>query len=100
MEDEREPAVELLEALGVGQRLLALRLGERASRLVTCGAQQVEVLPVQGAPILGGGEDDDADQPLMMDQRNDCPRAIFPENAIWNVDVLVCCLCPAFADRL
>ena len=47
VQDEGEAAVEFLEPLGVGQRLLAVRLGERARRLAAGGAQQVEILPVE-----------------------------------------------------
>ena len=45
--DEGEAAVELVEALGVGERLLAARLGDIARRLDAGGAEQVEILPVE-----------------------------------------------------
>ena len=56
MEDEREAAVELLESLGMAERLLAERLGERARGLVARGPQQVEVFPVELAAIVWRGE--------------------------------------------
>ena len=45
--DEGEAAVELVEALGVGERVLALRLGDVAGGLDAGGAEQVEILPVE-----------------------------------------------------
>ena len=56
VQDEGEAAVEFLEPLGVGERLLALRLGERARRLAAGGAKQVEILPVERPAIFGRGE--------------------------------------------
>ena len=64
VEDEGEAAVEFLEPLRVGERLLAMRFGERARRLAAGGAQQVEILPVERAAIVGRGEQDEADQPV------------------------------------
>ena len=49
--DEGEAAVELVEALGVGERLLAARLGDIGGGLDAGGAEQVEILPVE----RGGG---------------------------------------------
>ena len=48
--DEGEAAVELVEAVGVGERLLAARFGEIARRLDAGGAEQVEILPVERPP--------------------------------------------------
>ena len=73
VEDEGEAAVEFLEPLGVRQRLLAMRFGERAGRLAPGGAQQVEILPVERAAVIGRGEQDEADQPVVVDQRNAGP---------------------------
>ena len=47
--DEGEAAVELVEALGVGERLLAARLGDIGGGLDAGGAEQVEILPVEPA---------------------------------------------------
>ncbi len=52
--DEGEAAVELVEALRVGERLLAARLGEIAGGLDAGGAEQVEILPVQRAAGTAG----------------------------------------------
>ena len=52
--DEGEAAVELVEALRVGERLLAARLGDVAGGLDAGGAEQVEILPVE----RGGGRPD------------------------------------------
>ena len=49
--DEGEAAVELVEALRVGERLLAARLGDVGGGLDAGGAEQVEILPVE----RGGG---------------------------------------------
>ena len=73
VEDEGEAAVEFLEPLRVGKRFLAMRLGERARRLAAGGAQQVEILPVERAAVIGRGEQHEADQPLVVDQRNAGP---------------------------
>ena len=45
--DEGEAAVELVEALRVGERVLAPRLGDVGGRLDAGGAEQVEILPVE-----------------------------------------------------
>ena len=52
--DEGEAAVELVEALRVGERLLAARLGDIGGGLDAGGAEQVEILPVE----RGGGSPD------------------------------------------
>ena len=82
VQDEGEAAVELLEPLRLGERLLAERLGKRARRLVAGGAQQVEILPVELASVFGRGEHHEADQPLVMKQRNRRPRRAVRRAAI------------------
>ena len=74
--DEGEAAVELVEAPGVGERLLASRLGDIAGGLDAGGAEQVEILPVERAPERRMLEDDEADQPAGVDQRNAGPGAL------------------------
>ena len=73
--DEGEAAVELVEAARVAERLLPARLGEIARHLPAGDAEQVEILPVERAIGPGPGEDDDADQPIDMDQRHRRPCA-------------------------
>ena len=73
MEDEGEPPVEFLEPLGVRQRFLPVRFGERARRLPAGGAQQVEILPVERPAVFGRGEKGDSDQAIEVDQRNASP---------------------------
>ena len=63
VEDEGEAAVELVEAAGVGERLLAARLGDIGGGLDAGGAEQVEILPVQPAADGGMFEDDEAGEP-------------------------------------
>ena len=74
VQDEGEAAVEFLEALGVRQRFLAMRFGQRACRLAPGGAEQVEILPVERAAIFGCGEQDQAEQRVVVDQRHAGPR--------------------------
>ena len=74
--DEGEAAVELVEALRVGERLLAARLGEIARRLDAGGAEQVEILPVERPPDERMLEDDEADEPVAVDQRHAGPGAV------------------------
>ena len=76
MENEGEATVELLEPLGLAQCLLTERLGERACGLVARGAQQVEILPVELALEFGRGEDNHADEALVMKQGNGGPGAL------------------------
>src|SRR3546814_16394470 len=64
VEDEGEAAVELVEALGVGERLLAPRLGEIARGLNAGGAEQVEILPVEGTANQGVLEDDEPNEAI------------------------------------
>ena len=73
--DEGEAAVELVEALGVGERLLAARLGDIGRGLDAGGAEQVEILPVERAAEGRMLEDDEAGEPAVMDQRNAGPGA-------------------------
>src|SRR4029078_1012665 len=42
---------------------------------VSAGWQQVEILPVELPLIFGRGEDDEADQPLVVEERDRGPRA-------------------------
>src|SRR5205823_619951 len=90
---------ELLEPLRLGERVLAVRLGERARRLTSGGAQQVEVLPVERPQIFGRGEQDDADQALVVDQRNRRPCALLIEDARGDRNAFVLGAGPTVAKR-
>ena len=72
--DEGEAAVEFVEPPGVGERLLAARLGEIARRLDPGGAEQVEILPVERPPDQRMLEQDQADEPIAVDQRHAGPE--------------------------
>ncbi len=72
--DEGEAAVELVEALRIGQRLLRPRLGEVARHLAAGDAQQVEILPVERAVDRRAGQQDRTLQPVEMDQAAPAPR--------------------------
>ena len=67
MHDEGEAAVELVETLRVGQRLLALRLADMAGGLPPGGAQHVEILPIEPPVDRRTRQQDCADQPAIMD---------------------------------
>ena len=51
VKDEGEAAVEFLEPLRIGQRLLAVRLGERARRLSSRGREAGRNLPSRAPPV-------------------------------------------------
>ena len=74
VENEGETAVEILEPLGVDQRVLAMRLGQVRRRLAPGGAEQVEILPVEIAGIFGRRQHHQPAQLALMDQRNPDPR--------------------------
>src|SRR5689334_23142642 len=69
MQNEGEATVEFLKPLRVGQRFLAVRLSQSCRSLAAGGAQEVEIFPVESAADFRSGEQDEADQPLVMDQR-------------------------------
>ena len=73
MRDEGEAAVELVEALGVVERLLPLRLADMGRRLAPGSAQHVEILPVEAAVDRRRRKQDRADQPAIMEQRHQRP---------------------------
>ena len=74
--DEGEAAVELVEALRVGERLLAARLGDIGSGLDAGGAEQVEILPVERPAEGRISEDDEPREPAAMDERHARPGLI------------------------
>ena len=99
--DEGEAAVELVEALGVGERLLAARLGDIAGGLDAGGAEQVEILPVERAADRRMLEDDEAGEPAVVDQRNAGPGALDAGRASAGTAILASPLDqPAVADRV
>src|SRR5690348_7287164 len=100
VEDEREAAVELLEALRIGQGLLSERLGKRARSLVARRPQQVEILPVERAAKLGGGKDDEPDQALLMEQGNARPELIVIDHPLRRGQRLLGRASPMVAERL
>ncbi len=52
VQDEGEAATELLEALGLGERLAGSRLADQPRSLAADDAQHVEILPVDTAPDI------------------------------------------------
>jgi len=67
VEDEGEAAVEILEPLGIRQSFLSVGLGQRARRLPSGGAQQVEILPIKRPAVIGRREEHEAEQPVVVD---------------------------------
>ncbi len=100
VQDEGEAAVEFLEPLGVGQRLLAVRLGQRAGRLAPGRAQQVEILPVERAAVFGRGEQHQPDQPVVVDQRDSGPHDGLVEHPLRDRDRPVFGRAVAVAQRV
>jgi len=75
VQDERKPAVELVELARLGERAGRLLLGQVARRLPRRRLEQVEILPVKPARRARPPEQEAADQPLVMHQRDDQPGA-------------------------
>src|SRR6185369_16344211 len=73
VEDEGKAAVEFLEALSLAEGFLADRFRKRACRLAARCTQKVEVFPVELAAVIGRGEDNEADQPLVVEEGYACP---------------------------
>ena len=73
VDDEREAAVELVEAPCLGQRGLPLRLGEMARDLPPRHRQHVVILPVEPAIDRRTAEQHEPREPLAVDQRHARP---------------------------
>jgi hypothetical protein len=74
---ERDASVEFVEAQRFAECILAGLLGEVTRQLPANYAKQVEIFPVEPACEGRARENDDADQPLIMNQRNERPRCVF-----------------------
>ena len=98
--DEGEAAVELVEALGVGERLLAARLGDIGGGLDAGGAEQVEILPVEPPAEGRVGEDDEAGDLAAMDQRHAGPGVVDRGEPCGHGDARLALDQPAVADRV
>src|SRR3546814_14021484 len=74
--DEGEAAVELLETLRFGKRLLPLRFGYVAGHLPSDDAQHVQILPVKLPPDERPRQQYGPREPFKMNERNQCPGAV------------------------
>ena len=82
------------------ERFLAVRFGKRARRLAPGGAQEVEILPVERAAIFGRGEQDQAEQAVVVDQRDADPGTGVREHPFGTVRAAVLWVRPAVAERV
>src|SRR3546814_4395178 len=71
-----ESAVELLETLLFGTRLLPLRFGYVAGHLPSDDAQHVQILPGKLPPDERPRQQYGPREPVKMNERNQCPGAV------------------------